>query len=400
LCFEMGEVAVSSDCSVVGVLCRSKTPPSEVAGVVDFVTDSGVDSWGFTNEVTDFSGGGEGRNDAMYLLEFTGNGAASRTNHGASSTVRVNAAIGGWMYGNWAISLDSASQTYVIDLKVTVGSHEGSMNVAIDRASWSWNRALSSGYACGTGHTMANQLTYSPELGTWARLCWTDGNDDQQGGVWAHYFQTIESEQTERSQILTLPEARNVRGMGGVASIVSLGAQGWIGVGYRPLPAHAANPNEEQQLTVTLVNLPSSSNDCGSQCTTFTDLPELPGRALWNYDGAHGALGFVNAQRSRGADELLIGYATRINRNGGNWPAPEYRVAKVNTAGEILTTQKLQDVGWGEEDMWVRLSNGCVAFPFVWDSAPGAEYGNNGGVGEAATARMSNSLRVTVLCDS
>ena len=36
------------------------------------------------------------------------------------------------------------------------------------------------------------------------------------------------------------------------------------------------------------------------------------------------------------------------------------------------------DMRWGEDNVWVRLSSGCVAMPFVWDHAPGADYGAGG----------------------
>ena len=82
-----------------------------------------------------------------------------------------------------------------------------------------------------------------------------------------------------------------------------------------------------------------------------------------------------------------------------DFPPLEYRVAKVTPSGSVLATRRLKGTGWGEEDMWVHLSNGCVAFPFTWHQYPGAVYGNNGADGADATARFSNKIRVTVLCD-
>jgi len=364
----------------------------------------------------------------MYLLEFEGQaGGAARTNTGATSKVRVNHAIGGWDYGDWSISLDKDRKVYNLDMKVTVGVHEGSINYVIDRGSWSYNQK-SSGYACGTGHTIANQLTYNPELDQWARLCWTDWNDedgacsndeacksdeDWNTKLWATYFQTLPD--GERAQILKLPGAgpgigtyRN-RGPGGVSSIVSLGAQGWLGVGYRPLGLSGREAKNKLQneadkefsslpLTVTIVKLPPSSSNCGSQCTNFTDLSGLPGAALWNYDGASGALGFVNAQRLSKENELLVGYATKISHPVSSLE-PEFRVAKITTSGEVLATQRLTGTGWGEGNMWVRLSNGCIAFPFVWKGAPGAVYGNRN-QNSSDLSGFSRNLRITVLCDS
>ena len=75
---------------------------------------------------------------------------------------------------------------------------------------------------------------------------------------------------------------------------------------------------------------------------------------------------------------------------------PTYRVAKVSPSGEILRIKELSGTGWGEDNVWVRLANGCIAFPFVWSGAPGADYGNNG---PSDSSGMSNKLKVTVICD-
>jgi len=427
LCMEMGEVTASSDCSVIGVLCRSKSPPAEVTGAIDLITQNPT-GFGWTNEWChreqvgdDKESGGKGggqcpsydtRDDSLYLLEYT----TASTSGGASATVCVNKAIGGWPIGNWAVSLDKSASTYLLDLKVTAGGHEGSVNLAVDRNGWQYNAALSAGWACGVGHTEANQLTYNSDLGTWARLCWTDGNSDGTANMWASYFQTLPaSGGSGTKQILKLPGGNQpnanpnplYEGPGGAAFFISLGSAGWAGVGYRPVPADAAKPSLEQQLALSLIDLKPTSDECrpaggaehdGSACG-FIDLVDLPGHSLWNYDGIHGALGFVNLARLGTGTDLLVGYATRIKHLNEDYPPLEYRVAKVSRSGSILATKKLEGTGWGEEDAWLALANGCVAFPFVWHEYPGAVYGNNGADGSAGTARFSNKLRVTVVCD-
>ncbi len=128
-------------------------------------------------------------------------------------------------------------------------------------------------------------------------------------------------------------------------------------------------------------------------------LTDLPGHSVWSYDGDRGALGYPNMQTIGGSGDLLVGYATKTDRQ--NAPrAPDFRIARVDTSGTIKSTKRLHGLGWGEEDVWVSLSNGCVAFPSVWDDAsgPGGRYGNTGGQG-VTTEGMSDVMRVTVICD-
>ena len=68
--------------------------------------------------------------------------------------------------------------------------------------------------------------------------------------------------------------------------------------------------------------------------------------------GKRGALGYVNLQRLAGADDFLVGYATKIKH--GEYPPLEYRVARVNAAGEVLSTKRLNGTGWGEDDVQAR----------------------------------------------
>ena len=116
------------------------------------------------------------RDDSLYLLEFTGGTGTAPTDFfpAPGKTVCVNKAVGGSQIGNWAISLNQEADVYMIDIRVCASGHTGSTNLAVNRDDFSYNKALSHGWSCGHGHTEANQLTYSPELRTWARLCWTD----------------------------------------------------------------------------------------------------------------------------------------------------------------------------------------------------------------------------------
>lgn len=150
---------------------------------------------------------------------------------------------------------------------------------------------------------------------------------------------------------------------GGPQSIISLGSHGWMAVGVSPvglgtqdaLPLDGT-PRQERQMALAInvpcrpgltqlsidmpatllcarfshcgvacaryvvrQVLPQNSNGCGSGSTadsdkcTWNHLTSLPGKSVWKYDGVTGGLGYVNAERMKRYDELLVGYATKIN---------------------------------------------------------------------------------------
>lgn len=155
-------------------------------------------------------------------------------------------------------------------------------------------------------------------------MCWTDGNSDGESNVWATYFQTLPNKAgaTRPQQILKLPggsQSTNpnplYEGPGGLGNIISLGASGWMGVGYFPLPADSSKPWIEQQLALNVIKFPASSNDCavsagshdGTKCT-FTDLKSLPVSSVWNYDGINGACRAAEVGRGElmGTCSLLV----------------------------------------------------------------------------------------------
>jgi len=415
-CEEMGDVTAAADCSVIAALCHSRHGRGiEIAdrtypGVVDFQAKSGKYGWGWTNDSPPMP---LDRQEELYLVEYT----RGTTNRKApSETVVVNKAVGGAPIGNWAISLDEAKEVYLLDMKVTTGHHEGSLGVGVQRGTWQWRQDLTSGWACGVGHTIGNKLTYNKELGTWARLCWTDNsarNAAEPTGPYAgtylfgFFFQTLpQSAGTHAVQISAQPSAKyNVDSPGGPHSIISLGKQGWMAVGFGPVPKDDEKPLEQRQLALSIAKLPASSNDCGSN-TPYNNygrvkdddkcnwkyLTTLPGQSVWNYDGQRGGLGYVNLQTiGDNDDELLVGYATNVKHQDGDHQAPTYRVAKITREGEVKSTKKLEGAGWGEDDVWARLSNGCVAFPSVAIANPGGEY--------SPSDDGADKMRITLICD-
>jgi hypothetical protein len=142
---------------------------------------------------------------------------------------------------------------------------------------------------------------------------------------------------------------------------------------------------------------------------------------VWNYDGTSGGLGYVNIEKLQRDDEFLVGYATNINHRNTHALALNYHVAKVTkdgtwpglkrcqangrcpcpvptdalahccTAGTFVQAMTLATGGWGEDDVWTRLSNGCVAFPHVGIARIGSSYSTG--------ATGADTMRITVVCD-
>ena len=89
--------------------------------------------------------------------------------------------LGGWDYGDFSLVLDADKAIWLFDIKTTITSdpdpvcHEGSVNLAVNRGTWTWNQQSSQGWACGTGHIQLNKLTYNTNQQTTGRYCWTDG---------------------------------------------------------------------------------------------------------------------------------------------------------------------------------------------------------------------------------
>jgi len=413
-CEEMGDVTATADCSVIAVLCQSshgrnqeinvRTYPSNV---IDFQARSGRFGWGWTNDSPPMP---LDRQLEMWLHEYTG----GTTNVGTpAAQVVVNKAIGGAPIGNYALRIDATGSRYLVDVKATTGTHEGSLGFGITRNGWAHDTGLTTGWACGTGHTIGNRLTYNPVLNTWARMCWTDNNvrnaaepNGPYAGsyLFAWFFRTIPSGGSN-VQISALPTARyNQDSPGGPQSIISLGASGWMAVGFAPVGLDAqsalpqdSTPRTSRQMALAINVLPANSNDCGGGSTaasgrcTWNFLTGLPGRSVWNYDGTSGGLGYVNIEKLQRDDEFLVGYTTNINHRNTHALALNYHVAKVTKDGTFVQAMTLATGGWGEDDVWTRLSNGCVAFPHVGIARIGSSYSTG--------ATGADTMRITVVCD-
>jgi len=379
-CSELGRISVTADCGVVSVMCRSETSPKEM-GAIDFL-----------KATEDEHGGQFGWNeedaDSMYLIEWA-EGSEAQTTRPPSAIVHVNHAIGGWQYGHWEAVLDKSLSHYMIQLKTTLGGHEGAVNLAINRADWTWNRELSQGWACGTGHILANRLSYSSSLDRFARFCWTDwswsGNGSTRDALWWGTMpQTGDREVTE---LYIYPRPPSYwEHAGGPTNMIELG-DGWLGIAVAP------DATEGLRVTIGLVSVPDEVRKCEdgiADCSfKWMDATKLPGK---NEYLVGGKLAYANLQRGKDG-RLFVGWAGDV---GGQRAWGGYYVVEVdenaNMYGKVLF---LNNTGWGEDNPWTALQSGCIAMPFTWDEVPGHDYGNGG---EDGGGGFSQILRISVLC--
>ena len=124
----MGAVTTSADCSLVAVLCRTNFThnAASVPGSTDFVHTAPGPQFGW-EDGGDAAYMTERQISNMWLYEWT-DGVVTTT---PSSYTMINAAIGGWNYGHWELSLNANASVYMFELKTSLGGHEGSTNSAM-----------------------------------------------------------------------------------------------------------------------------------------------------------------------------------------------------------------------------------------------------------------------------
>jgi len=195
-----------------------------------------------------------------------------------------------------------------------------------------------------------------------------------------------------------------------------------MAVGFGPVPDNTTTNRRRlpqdvyrtERIALAINQLPKSSNECGAtlpynnygrvkdddKCN-WKYLTDLPGHSEWTFDGVKGGLAYVNIQHIGTAGDLLVGYATNnLHTNMDHQPLT-YRLAKISKDGTIKLTKRVPPgLGWGEDDHWTSLSNGCIFFPYVGVAGPGGKYSNGfHHSGDGLSTEGADRLRATVVCD-
>ncbi len=194
-CYESHGVAVSPDCSRVGVLCNTPYQASDRYDdlTADLSAAHGHDwmNWEDNEEEVDAqTNDREERerryryNDQIWLLEWDGIALSERP---TSHVVTKN--HGGTHTGAQALiyvdddSQGRASYGFAVTARVYDpggGTHYSSMLGVVDRNDWSMDLSRSGRgwyWACGHGHNTHIRPFYNPEVEQYGAFCTSDGND-------------------------------------------------------------------------------------------------------------------------------------------------------------------------------------------------------------------------------
>lgn len=249
---------------------------------------------------------------------------------------------------------------------------------------------------------LENRLTFNEASETWARFYGGDAKD-----FWSRSicFGTMTGGGME--DIYHIPPSLNVgwQGTGGPFTMVSRGKQGWLGIVSAPDPSAPKSKDEEVEKCVAgLVMAPLDVAECADGACKPTWLTDLP----VSQPNSQQKLGMLNLQSLGFAGEqagLLLGWASvqTGGRTGMAGISSEYRIAEIDTQGNLASKAQLLDIGWGEDNVWASIpETGCVAWAFTWNIDLTRPYGNSNFGKETmpGTDEFSNILRLSVVCPS
>ncbi|MEN9577714.1 MAG: hypothetical protein RJA70_723 [Pseudomonadota bacterium] len=399
-------ISTNSDGSVIGVLCRGEEgDTSLLPGAVDVLSTKRTPDCTNAWESACYPIGHYYAADSpMYLLEYSG---AIDTNK-PKSTVLINHSVGGWNFGHNELKLNAAGDTYFVHLKVTAGPsptdrHEGMTYFALRRAPSFEYVPMSTGWSCGAGHVLANRMAYSPSRDTWSEACQLDlcpnPNQYKEGACQSISFTTVpgvtetEIPKYDLEYLLQL----DLRGTpwtesGGISTLLSLGADGWLALAAGPGYVSAATKPD----TIGLLQIPATMAELRDQAVDdvvpvfdreVQQGEQKVSRYPWNWlylpepDPALGrerrvgmaAMAYFDTQ-GEDSQRLLVGWSPTIMFQG---IASEYVVSEIDREGRLRgQALRLKDAGWGEDNLWATMpESGCVVFPFAWvGDAPGGDY--------------------------
>ena len=364
-CDEAHGIAVSDDCSRVGVLCQrydhaSTTEPFDAdltEGVTSWITQPDnvavVDA--NPNVAEEDREGSYRSNGEMWLLEWN-DGAALNSD---PSAYVIHKAISGSHLGNHSLLYSDEDDTYAASMFAAVfdgggGRHSGDAFLVIDRVNWTINGDRGWTWQCAKGHTLHNRPVFHPDTGQYYGVCTSDWTFEEQMGAGFWVKAETSSSSVHGRQFFVTWGAQS-RAWGGTHAFLPV-ADGLLGtVVAHPDAGFGAPPAvvDDMPLQIGLVSMGDDEMDLRT-LRWMRWVASSPDHFL-----GHPQLAQI------GDDRFLLGYAEmhRVHQDEPSsldFQVPwSHSLQEIDGEGNLIgEPTALEGVGWGEQDQWISLGGG------------------------------------------
>lgn len=359
-CIEMNGIAASSDCSVVGALCRRDGSDSKDQPFTkDMVASIPNANKRFRDWITQAKR--SNLNDEEWLYDWA-DGQISKK----PEMYVANKAIGNWEFGKQDLVYSDAQNSYGLSLEASVGVHDGDSFLVVERDTFSINPKRGWLWACGAGHTMFNHAAFNPATGKYAAICTTDlgSTADKKGGYGGLW---VKVEGNKSQGFLSIPK-KKMDFAGGVTGMLPLDDGGFLAA-FAGTEATSKNQSFKSDGPATKIGiarfdtvgkLVGPINWIVSDSDWFYSYPKLASLGNGKY-----LLGYAKMERLGNKSRRTYGDAIRLPES--------FHVVEINKDGKKLNTGQTVKYGWGEQDNMVSLGDGKVAWAYI----PKAQYTPN-----------------------
>jgi hypothetical protein len=378
----MGEITVSKNCSIIGVICETNYKN----------TSNGFEFQPINETLPNLL-------KNMYLFEWTNGKITSEPER----AVLLSDRGGGWNFGHLSLKLNNDATRYDFNLKSSIFGNDSV-----------WHEHRADGYVlrlenydiyeplgrmriCGS-HAIHFRLTHNEFHDLTTQVC---SGDDR-------ILNWRNRNSTENEVLATFKANNTWYPEGGVGNTISVSEKGWMtsALGPEGLVMDVNNPDpdlENQQIGIRLLP-PTVHYYQTNDNSTYQWHWITPRNATKSSIRRAGLVQLMNwGMGGENSGRFLLGYSPSMIFQG---LTDEYHAVEINEMGEFLhEPYVLQHGGWGEDSLGVHVpGSGCVVFPFAWfDSpAPHNELGVGPGGAYPSTTEhgqlRSQYLRLTALC--
>ena len=374
-CDEAHGIAASEDCTRIAVLCQRYDHASTHES---FTKDLTLGRTGWITQPDNFEAvNGNANltpserqdryrvNGEMWLLEWNG-GSFSET----PDAYVVNKAVAGSHLGNNSLLYVESDNSYGAHIFASVfdgngGRHSGDTFIVIERDGWTISSDRGWTWQCGIGHTLHNRPVFHPDTGLYYSVCTTDWHRDEAGPGAGFWVKPETSSATIPGWQFDVTWSFATRAWGGTHTFLPVD-DGLLGVVVGRDDITTGPPPEgfqgAERLEIGIVSMGDDAMELREHRWT-----------RWVAADPQYSLGHPQLA-SLGQNQYLLGYGRMRDtlseeRGAADHQVPwSYFVQRVDGAGEAIDAPvELEGVGWGEQDQWIALGEGRVAWAFRSD---------------------------------